>query len=383
MAKEQIVLPGTIVKKSNVLCRARWAVESVFEPRLVALVAARVNKNDEDFQTYEIPVRELTGLTNDGGEAYRTIKEVTESLMSRVIKIQAEGSRSFALYNVFSRCVYNDDTKTISARFDPDLKPHYLGLKQKFTEYNLLEYLTLPSIYSQRIFEILKSWTDQSEVTIPLVDLYEMLNAPKTLRFNFKDFRRRVLEKAHKDINNKTSLRFIWEPVKKSTAVNAAVTAVTFKFNPKSQSSKPQTQTAEVVEDTTARGTVDAHAIECELRSQGVHKKTAADYAARADQAGKASAILNRLPSIIERAAGQPTAGRQRYILGAIQKELQQQPQIDVPTTPLNLETEARKCWEEKRTSKIVCPIRKYQEAGGRTRCEICLQTSPVDTSGA
>jgi plasmid replication initiation protein len=203
-------------------------VESVFEPRLVALVASRVNQNDEDFLTYEIPVRELTGPTNDGGEAYRTIKEVTESLMSRVIKIQAEGSRSFALYNVFSRCVYNDDTKTISARFDPDLKAHYLGLKAKFTEYDLTDFLTLPSTYSQRIFEILKSWDDQPEVTIALSDLYEMLNVPDSFKKDFRNFRLRVLEKAHKDIKSKTDLVYEWEPVKQGKG--KAVTAIRFVF---------------------------------------------------------------------------------------------------------------------------------------------------------
>lgn len=374
MAEDLVVLPGAIVKKSNVLCRARWAVESVFEPRLVALVAARVKVDDEDFHVYDIPVRELTGPTNDGGAAYKVIHDTAESLMSRVIKIQEEGSRSFAMYNVFGRCVYDDKTKTISARFDPDLKPHYLALKSKFTKYSLLEFMMLPSVYSQRIFEILKSWTDQPVVTIALSDLHEMLNVPETLRANFAFFRRRVLEKAHKDIIEKTSLRYTWEAIKKGKAV----TAVKFNFNSKSQSSTQTPNHPEVVEDT-PRGTVDTQAIESELRSQGVHKKTAADYAARADQAGKASLILHRLPGIIERANGQSAPGRQRYILGAIKKELEQQQQpVDVPAASRDLEAEARKCLKEKQGAKIVCPIRKYREAGGRKRCDVCLEKFPV-----
>jgi hypothetical protein len=228
MAEEQIVLPGKVVKKSNVLCRARWAVESVIEPRLVALVAARVHQDDEGFFDYTIPVRELMLGANDGGETYRTIGAVARSLTSRTITVQEEGSRSFACYAVFAKCSYDDKAKTIHASFHPDLKPHYLGLKAKFTEYNLLEYLTLPSIYSQRIFEILRSWDDQQEVTITLANLHEMLNVPETLRANFAFFRRRVLEKAHKDITAKTDLVYQWEPIRQGKG--KAVTAIRFVF---------------------------------------------------------------------------------------------------------------------------------------------------------
>lgn len=83
---------------------------------------------------------------------------------------------------------------------------------------------------------------------------------------------------------------------------------------------------------------------------------------------------ITRLPGIIERANGQPTAGRQRYILGAIQGELQQQ-QPQIAATPiLDIEAEAKKCWQEKKTAKTICPIRQHQEAGGRPRCEIRLR---------
>ena len=48
-----------------------------------------------------------------------------------------------------------------------------------------------------------------------------MLDAPESLRKNFKELRRWVLEKAHKDITGLTSLQYEWEPVKKGRAVVA------------------------------------------------------------------------------------------------------------------------------------------------------------------
>lgn len=48
-----------------------------------------------------------------------------------------------------------------------------------------------------------------------------MLDTPPSFRADFKAFRVRVIEKAHKDIQEKTSLRFEWEPVKAGRTVEA------------------------------------------------------------------------------------------------------------------------------------------------------------------
>lgn len=223
MAPAQLLVPGEIVKKSNALARARWSAESVWEPRLVAMLASKVQPEDTDFQVYEIPIAELIGKAEKvpSGRTYQELAGIVDSAMSRVITIKDGDKGGWIKYNVFSRCRYNPEKGTLELRFDPDLKPHYLNLQRNFAQYSLLEYLMLPSIYSQRIFEILKSWCDKPEVVIPLPELFDMLDVPESLRLNFKDFRRRVLEKAHQDIHSKTGFVFAWEPIKKGRGVSA------------------------------------------------------------------------------------------------------------------------------------------------------------------
>ena len=219
MAGRQLPLPGTIVKKSNAIARAQWQPQSIWEPRIVALVASKVRESDEDFQTYRIPVTELTGMSDEDlrGNQYRDIERSIAHLGKATIRIDGKKPRSFRQYGIFSMCGYEDGC--LIARFDPDLKPHFLNLKAQFTAYNLFEYLTLPSTYSQRIFEFLKSWANVPEVIISVVELNEMLNTPPSFRKDFKAFRIRVLEKSHKDIHEKTSLRFEWEPIKVGKSV--------------------------------------------------------------------------------------------------------------------------------------------------------------------
>ena len=236
MAQRQLVIPGPVVKKSNALARASWSVKSVYEPRLVALVASRVRVEDQDFQDYEIPLSELLGGAVDG-RTRQLVAEVVEGLLGRVLTLPRPNG--WAKCNVFSWCEYDSKAGCIRARFDPGLKEHYLNLQSHFTQYSLMEFLLLPSTYSQRLFEVLKSWNSLPEAVINLADLFEMLDVPVSLRANFKDFRRRVLEKAHKDITSQTGLRYQWEPIKQGRAV----AAIRFTFGARSaQTSEKKNQ---------------------------------------------------------------------------------------------------------------------------------------------
>ena len=223
MAVQQLTLPGTTVKKSNAMARARWQPESIWEPRIVALVASKVRVTDEDFLTYRIPVAEFAGVSNESlsGFQYQEIRKSIEHLGKATIRIEGNKPRNFRQYNIFSMCGYEDGY--LIARFDPDLKPHFLGLGEKFTEYSLMQYLMLPSGYSQQIFEFLKSWANvkSGDVLVSVAELHELLNTPESFRKDFRQFRVYVLEKAHKDIHQHTSLRFEWQPVKAGRTVEA------------------------------------------------------------------------------------------------------------------------------------------------------------------
>lgn len=217
MAQRLLVLPGEIVKKSNALLRARWSPASIWEPRLVALLASKVRADDQDFQIYEIHVSELLGAKYGGSDS-KTVEAAVDSAMSRVLTLRDE--KGWTKYHVFSRCRYRASDGVLELGFHPDLRSHYLGLQEKFGQYNLTEFMLLPSVYSQRIFELLKSWHDKPEFTISLGDLYLTLDVPPTLQ-RYPDFRRYVLDRALKDITTKTGLRYDWEPIKKSRSVSA------------------------------------------------------------------------------------------------------------------------------------------------------------------
>lgn len=216
MANLHLTSLNPVVKISNALARASRAVKSVYEPRLVALIASRVRQDDLDFQEYEISLSDLLGGASDG-RTHKLVATVVDSLLGRILTLPR--ANGWAKYGIFSKCEYDGQAGVIRARFDPDLRPHFLSLNEYFTEYSLTEFLLLPSTYSQRLFEVLKSWDDKPQVEISLSDLFSMLDVPSSHRSDFAAFRRRVLEKAKKDISEKTTLRFEWEAIKKGRAV--------------------------------------------------------------------------------------------------------------------------------------------------------------------
>jgi plasmid replication initiation protein len=221
MAVLQLTLPGEIVKKSNALLRAKWQPISVWEPRIVALVASKIRADDDDFQTYKIPIAELTGHDdkNLSGIQYSEIKKSILHLAKLTIAIQGNKPQNFRAYPIFSMCGYEDGY--LIARFDPDLKPHFLHLKKLYGQYSKIDFWRLASSYSQQVFELLISWNDKPEVEIEIAELHDILHTPPSFRANFKEFRRRVLEQAHKDITKKTSLLYDWKPIKKGRSVVA------------------------------------------------------------------------------------------------------------------------------------------------------------------
>lgn len=230
MAMKQLTLPGEIVKKDNKLIRGKLNISNVIASRILASLVACVRADDQGFKgTYSLPVKNF--LSASGGENYKEIKEVCRNLASATVEIEEPDPdcpfpdmNILHLYTLFSSIIYRNGI--IKARFNWDMEAFLLNLQGYFTQYNLLEYLQLPSFYSQRIFEILKSWSGLPEVVLQLDELHHMLDTPPSFRANFAEFKRRVLEKAHKDINNKTELTFEWEAIK----TGRAVTAIRFVF---------------------------------------------------------------------------------------------------------------------------------------------------------
>ncbi len=194
----------------------------IINPKVIVLCGATSAKS---FLGKKIKISQIRGQwfkifdgIDAGGNYYNQLREAAYTLIDQKLE-QRKHKNHFKVYTLFSTIEYENGS--ITGEFHSDLLPFFLGLKKQFTRMSLSQYLKLPSIYSQKLFGYLTSWAGTPEVEISVLDLHEMLDTPESLRKNFTELRRWVLEKAHKDITGLTPLRYEWEPVKKGRAVGA------------------------------------------------------------------------------------------------------------------------------------------------------------------
>lgn len=219
MATKQLTLPGELVKKSNEFVRSRLKLDSATAGKIFTSIIACIRPEDKDFKDYHIPASALFQPGDKGGRSYSLIRKALKTITSYVVEMDlSEGIEpDYVMYPLFAKALYKNGI--ITAQVHPDLKPHFINLA-RFTQYNLLDYLVLSSTYSQRLFEILNSYEKTCPaIKISLEQLHFMLDVTESLKQDFAQFRRRVLEQAHKEITQKTRLEYEWAPIKQGRTV--------------------------------------------------------------------------------------------------------------------------------------------------------------------
>ena len=225
MAMQQLTLPGEVVKKHNELVRSKINLSGKTASRILACLVACIRHDETQFKdAYTVPIKSYLP-DDEGGKVYKLAREACRELASATVETEwpdPDNPGGDPIYHVmpfFTSIKYRKGN--VEAKFNKEMSGLLLQLRACFTQYNLMEYLTLPRIYSQKLFEILKSWSNAPEVVLSVAELHRLLDTPASLRADFRNFRLRVLEKAQKDIQEKTSLRFEWEPVKAGRSVEA------------------------------------------------------------------------------------------------------------------------------------------------------------------
>jgi len=219
-----------IVKESNAIARAKIKpkTESVWEERIIAFLLAKIRIEDEAFHEQVMSAQDLNEGRPLSTREYAEVSKVIEDLADKKY-VMPQGWRGMMIYPIFQRLGI-DDKGNIQAKLNSGLCEHYLKLREQFAERKLPEFLTLSGTYAQQLFRLLNSWKARGEVEISIAELHDFLSVPESFRKDFKSFRVYVLERARREITEKTSLAFTWEPIRKGLR---KVEAVHFTFGVK------------------------------------------------------------------------------------------------------------------------------------------------------
>lgn len=210
-----------IVKKHNDLVnKARYSL-SEDGIKLVSMLIAMINKDDETFQEYHIRVADFTRLKGSNSKNdYETVHKIIKELLSCPIKI---GNLQA---NFIASGEYKEGTATAIFEISQKLKPYLLELKKDFLEYDLKDILMLKSGYVIRLYElIVQQWREYKHYNknsksytfdLDIEKTRVLFEIPESYRYN--DFKR-IIDKAQQQFKEKTNITFDYEEYKIGRAV--------------------------------------------------------------------------------------------------------------------------------------------------------------------
>ncbi len=195
----------TKVVKSNQLIEASYKL-SVQEQRIILLLASMVKRTDDDFKLYKIKIKdfmEIVGVKDIG--KYKEIQEQTKQLVKKELTIIKKDGNPLQMTWLASADYYKG---YVELEFSVKLKPYLLKLKDRFASYQLKNVIGLRGRYSIRIYEILKANQYKGEANYTIEELKTMLGIETGKYKQIGHFNNKVLIPAHKEINDKTDLKY-------------------------------------------------------------------------------------------------------------------------------------------------------------------------------
>lgn len=208
-----------IVIKSNSLIQANYKL-SLGEQRLIYILTSKIQKNDADFKAYKLTIKEFVDIVGvKSKNMYSEVEKYADKLRQRQLFIKTENSR--LKLNWLSSAEYFDEEGIIELEFSPKLKPFLLQLKSKFTTMSLSELMNFGSIYSSRLYEILKQYQKLGSRIIEVSELKEILGIENNEYPKYANFKQKVLVIAKKELKEKSDIWFDFEEVKEKRKVVA------------------------------------------------------------------------------------------------------------------------------------------------------------------
>lgn len=233
--KEISISSGTqikLIRKSNKLVEARYKFD-IWEMRVFVKMISLIRPEDKDFAQYTISVNDIIqdfGLHNNGSY-YNNLRDASKKLLTKQVDIEKtdeNGKRKRITANLISSTesyVDEEDGKDIILKFDPELKKHLLDLKEQYLTYDIRNILKLTSVYSIRIYELLKQYEGMIEDKgyairkFEIDELKNMLGISPEEYSLYGHFKSKVLAKAQKDLVQETDIRFELEEEKEGRKV--------------------------------------------------------------------------------------------------------------------------------------------------------------------
>lgn len=237
-----------VAVQDNELIRSAYTMTLV-EKRLLLHAISKIDshalpKSGQSIQV-EVTAKQWKQLYNTA-QPWRDLKNASRKLMNRQVTIYPTKKKTLIM-NWIDSTEYTSDT--VKIRFGYHLSKYLTGILSQFTQIDLLDVAKFDSVYTVRLYELLRQvekapgepgWlkisVEEFRTVFDLGDKYD--------RFSYLN--QRVLTPAVKELNRKSDWEISLDRIKKGRAVHM----LHFKFEPRKQqdlfdeTSEPKAQAA-------------------------------------------------------------------------------------------------------------------------------------------
>ncbi|WP_346014192.1 replication initiation protein [Sporosarcina sp. E16_8] len=202
------------VTKHNQLIQSTYKL-SLQQQRILLIIASRIQPKDENFKLYQFNTKdiiEILGLSSSAGSYYTQIKSIVNDLQTKTLTIKTEDRETNFTWVITSD--YFPKQGFFQVELHPKLKPYFLELKDKFTQYRLENVLRLNSSYSIRMYELLKQYESIRTRRFGVEELKELLAIEPGKYKQYGHFKSKILLHSQEQIEKHTDLRFEFKEIK-------------------------------------------------------------------------------------------------------------------------------------------------------------------------
>lgn len=137
------------------------------------------------------------------------------------IEERKDDDSEYQLTMMFSKIKLDMNKRIVCVEMNGAIEPYLVSLREQFTKIPLQIFCSLSSVYSQRLYRLLKSHVGHGIVRYGKESLYDLLGAPDCAKKSTKKLNANIIAPAIKEINKKTDLTISFEPHRKGRAITS------------------------------------------------------------------------------------------------------------------------------------------------------------------
>ena len=212
----------TVSKANDLIQKSRFSL-SLQQQKVVLYLISQINADDTDFKLYDFMIADfcrVCGIDVDSGGNYTNLKNTLQQIANKSVWITLPNKQQ-TLVRWIEKPYIDSQRGTIRIKLDADMKPFLLQLKKQYTRYQLIYTLRFKSKYSIRVYEYIKTvhYNELStyQQIISIGELKRIMGAE--IYDETRDFKRKSLNPAVKEINKYSDKDLIVEEIKKGRKI--------------------------------------------------------------------------------------------------------------------------------------------------------------------